>query len=287
MISEVMTRNVQTISPKDTVQHAAQLMDDLNVGALPVCDEEQLVGMITDRDITVRGVSSGLASDAMVDQIMSTDVRWCFEDQSVDEVMRQMSNTQIRRVPVISHDDAQRLIGIVSIGDVTTKADKDGAPFIEQTIKNISSPSEPDRSSPSNAHRSSSGAGTIAPSDTDTATGLVGSDYLSDTMNPGIEVSSTEDPSNMVEVTPDKLVNKNAPGSRSVRSTRTEVTSQSAQDRGVSVVHKAANKDSDTSTGETGESGAPGGIHTAGPSGGSGGPAGIAGSAGTDIGAKP
>ncbi|MGZ3237274.1 MAG: CBS domain-containing protein, partial [Burkholderiaceae bacterium] len=63
MVSEVMTRNVQFVSPQETVQRAAQLMDDLNVGALPVCDGERLVGMVTDRDITVRATSAGIAPD--------------------------------------------------------------------------------------------------------------------------------------------------------------------------------------------------------------------------------
>src|SRR5688572_9997764 len=123
MISEVMTRQVQFVTPQETVRRAAQMMDELNVGALPVCDGDRLVGVVTDRDITVRATSAGIApDDAVVDDVMSTDVRWCFEDQSVDEVLRQMANTQIRRVPVITHDDAHRLVGIVSLGDIATKS---------------------------------------------------------------------------------------------------------------------------------------------------------------------
>jgi len=147
-ISEVMTCNVQSISPRETLRRAAQLMDELNVGALPVCDGDRLVGMVTDRDITVRATSVGTApGDATVSDVMSVDVQWCFEDQSVDEVMKKMSSTQIRRVPVVSHDDARRLVGIVSLGDVATKAAADGGERqVSQTMEQVSLPSEPDLS---------------------------------------------------------------------------------------------------------------------------------------------
>jgi CBS domain-containing protein len=92
-VSEVMTRDVKVVAPNDTVRRAAQIMDDLNVGALPVCDGQILVGMITDRDITIRATAGGKAPDqARVSDVMSTDVRWCFEDDGVDEVIRKMSD---------------------------------------------------------------------------------------------------------------------------------------------------------------------------------------------------
>lgn len=140
-ISEVMTRNVRVVSPDDTLQAAAQVMDELNVGAVPVCNGKQLVGMITDRDITVRAVAGGLPADGTpVKDVMTEPVRWCFEDQDVDEVMQQMSDVQIRRVPVVDRD--KRLVGIVSLGDLATKHGAD----VEDTLERISSPSEPDRS---------------------------------------------------------------------------------------------------------------------------------------------
>ncbi|MDN4036390.1 CBS domain-containing protein [Massilia sp. YIM B02443] len=115
-IREVMTPDVRTISPQESVQRAAQMMDELNVGAIPVCDGERLVGMITDRDITVRSVAAGQAPDATrVADVMSTDVRTCTSDQEVDAVMHQMGDVQIRRVPVIDQA-SQRLVGIVSLG---------------------------------------------------------------------------------------------------------------------------------------------------------------------------
>ncbi|MFC0253915.1 CBS domain-containing protein [Massilia consociata] len=142
-VREVMTPDVQTISPKETVQRAAQLMDELNVGAIPVCDGDQLVGMITDRDITVRSVAAGQSPDqAFVGDVMSTDVRTCYSNQDIDEVLGTMGDVQIRRVPVID-EQSKQLVGIVSLGDLATKSSSDAA---EQALDEISTPSEPDRS---------------------------------------------------------------------------------------------------------------------------------------------
>jgi CBS domain-containing protein len=285
MVSEVMTRDVQWVSPQETVRRAAQMMDDLNVGALPVCDGERLVGMVTDRDITVRATSAGIApDDAVVDQVMSTDVRWCFEDQPLDEVMQQMADTQIRRVPVVSHDDAHRLVGIVSLGDIATRSDDQAQKQdVEQMVEKVSFPSEPDRSPRGTAAGATDGASGATGSDTGTATGLAGSDVLHDRMNPGVETSSTADPSDMVEVTPGDLVNRNAPGSATTSAIETGARAKAGQEKGV-VVRRTSSGSGDTTTGETG---APAGIDAAGPSGASGGTAGTAGSPGTGIGAKP
>jgi CBS domain-containing protein len=92
-IADVMTRDVQTVSPQESVRRAAELMDELNVGALPVCDGRKLLGMVTDRDITVRATSAGKPPEKVsVEEVMSGDVRWCFSDQAVDEVMQEMSD---------------------------------------------------------------------------------------------------------------------------------------------------------------------------------------------------
>jgi hypothetical protein len=97
--------------------------------------------MVTDRDIAVRGIAAGKApQSAHVDEVMSADVRWCFEDQSLDEVMAQMSDSQIRRVPVVSHDDQHRLLGIVSLGDLATRAAGADA-MVEQVVEQVSQPS--------------------------------------------------------------------------------------------------------------------------------------------------
>jgi CBS domain-containing protein len=142
-IQDVMTRDVRTISPQDSVQHAAQMMDELNVGAIPVCDGDRLVGMITDRDITVRSTAAGQAPDATrVVDVMSTDVRTCTTNQTVDEVLGQMAAVQIRRVPVLE-EHSHRIVGIVSLGDMATKH----SAGIDHALDEISSPAAPDRSS--------------------------------------------------------------------------------------------------------------------------------------------
>lgn len=140
-IKEIMTPDVQTISPEETVRRAAQMMDELNVGSIPVCDGNKLVGMITDRDITVRSTAAGQAPESTrVGDVMSTDVRTCYPDQSADEVLAQMGDVQIRRVPVVDQE-SHAIVGIVSLGDMATKH----AAQIDRALGEISSPSEPDR----------------------------------------------------------------------------------------------------------------------------------------------
>lgn len=141
-IQDVMTRDVRTISPDESVRRAAQLMDELNVGSIPVCDGQKLVGMITDRDITVRSTAAGQSPEqTRVADVMSTDVRTCTANQSVDEVLGQMGDVQIRRVPVID-EQSHQMVGIVSLGDMATKH----SAGIDHALDEISSPSEPDRS---------------------------------------------------------------------------------------------------------------------------------------------
>ena len=142
MIQDVMTRDVQSISPQETVQRAAQMMDELNVGAIPVLDGQKLVGMITDRDITVRSTAAGQApGQTRVGDVMSTDVRTCGPNQTVDEVLGQMGDVQIRRVPVVD-EQSNQVIGIVSLGDMAAKH----SAGIDHTLEEISTPAEPDRS---------------------------------------------------------------------------------------------------------------------------------------------
>lgn len=141
LISEIMTRDVMTVSPQESIRRAAQMMDELNVGAIPVCDGQKLVGMITDRDITVRAIAVGNSPEnTTVGEIMSSEVRWCFDDQAVDEVMEQMRDVQIRRIPVMDHH-TKNMVGIVSLGDLATKHSAE----VDRTLEKISSPSEPDR----------------------------------------------------------------------------------------------------------------------------------------------
>lgn len=139
-VADVMTRNVEVISPGASVREAARRMDELNVGALPVCDGRRLVGIITDRDITVRSTAAGEPPDrTRVQTIMTQDLRWCFDDTPVERAERMMSEVQIRRLPVVDHDG--NLIGMLSLGDLAT----DHAPGAGEALRRISEPSEPDR----------------------------------------------------------------------------------------------------------------------------------------------
>jgi CBS domain-containing protein len=139
-VADVMTRDVAVVRPDDAIRHAAQKMDELNVGVLPVCKGRRLVGMITDRDITVRATAAGrLPHEAKVEDAMSGDVRWCFEDASTAEVLDMMRQVQIRRVPVIDRD--KNLVGLVTLGDLATEEVR-GADI---ALRDISQPSRPDR----------------------------------------------------------------------------------------------------------------------------------------------
>lgn len=146
-VADVMTRGVRTLSPSDTLQLAAQAMDELNVGAIPVCDNERVVGMVTDRDITVRGVAQGCApGNTPLSAVMSRQVETCYEDESLESLTSKMSASQIRRVPVL--DRQQHLVGVVSLGDLAIRSDLDQA---GEALADISEPSEPDRSGTSSA----------------------------------------------------------------------------------------------------------------------------------------
>jgi len=121
-IQDVMSRDVKALSPEDTVHRAAQVMKEFDIGAVPVRDGDKLVGMITDRDITIRATAEGKdAAKTRIGDVMSTEVRTCKATQTVDEVLAEMGATQIRRVPVVDQD-THTLIGIVSLGDMAVKA---------------------------------------------------------------------------------------------------------------------------------------------------------------------
>jgi len=119
-ISDCMTRDVQLASPNDTIAEAARCMARIDAGALPVGDNDRLVGMITDRDIAIRAVAEGKGPDARVSEVMNAEVKYCFDDQEVDDVLHNMGDLQVRRMPVLNHD--KRLVGIVSLGDLAANS---------------------------------------------------------------------------------------------------------------------------------------------------------------------
>jgi CBS domain-containing protein len=134
-VSEVMTRDVQTVRPDQPVQQAASFMLSADAGSIPVTDGDRLIGMITDRDIAVRGVAKGHGPDTPVRELMSDDVICARADDDVDEIASKMSEAQVRRLPVI--DEQERLCGIVSLGDLSRQGDEDSA---TEALEGVSEP---------------------------------------------------------------------------------------------------------------------------------------------------
>jgi CBS domain-containing protein len=126
-VGEVMMRGVEVVAPGATLQEAAAKMRALDIGLLPVCDGDRLVGMLTDRDITVRATASGESPQAVtVQEVMTPDVVFCLADDDVELAIRLMEEYQVRRLPVL--DDAHRLVGMVSQGYISEHAHDDPAP---------------------------------------------------------------------------------------------------------------------------------------------------------------
>jgi CBS domain-containing protein len=124
-VREVMTSGAEVVSPDDTVKHAAVKMEALGIGPLPVCDGERLVGVLTDRDITVRIVASGRdPNNTPVREAMTAEIAYCFEDQDTKDAARIMKDRDIRRLPVLNK--SKRLVGIVSLGDLAASGEGKG-----------------------------------------------------------------------------------------------------------------------------------------------------------------
>lgn len=125
-IAECMTRDIEIVTPDQPIQEAAQFMLRADAGVMPVSEGDKLVGMVTDRDIAVRAVAEGLGPDTPVRDVMSGDVLFCFEDEEVEAVALKMSDSQVRRMPVLSRED-ERLVGIVSLGDISRSEQSEAA----------------------------------------------------------------------------------------------------------------------------------------------------------------
>ena len=124
-ISEVMTTDVETVSADQTAREAAAFMLRADAGSIPVCEGDRVIGMITDRDIAVRGVAEGRGPDTPVSELMSDGVICAHEDEDVKSVAQRMSDEQVRRLPVLDSDE--KLVGIVSLGDLTRETDGEAA----------------------------------------------------------------------------------------------------------------------------------------------------------------
>jgi len=134
-IANVMSRDVQLIKSGDTIRSAAALMKKIDAGLLPVTENDKLVGMITDRDIAIRGVAGGTGPDATVRDAMSAEVKYCYEDEDVAHVAENMAELQVRRLPVMNRD--KRLVGIVSLADLAIEG---SLPKTAKALHGISQP---------------------------------------------------------------------------------------------------------------------------------------------------
>ena len=134
-VNEAMTSDVKVAKPSQTICDAARLMAQIDVGVLPVGENDRLVGMITDRDIAIRAVGAGKGPQTPIREIMSREVMYCFEDDDLDDVVANMADIKVRRLPVLDHD--KRLIGILSLGDIALT---DGAGSAGSALCGISEP---------------------------------------------------------------------------------------------------------------------------------------------------
>ena len=137
-VSEAMTRDVRVANPNETIRDAARMMAEINAGSLPVGENDRLVGVITDRDIAVRAVAEGKAPTTKVRDIMSPEVLYCFDDQDLDDVARNMGDVKVRRLPVVNRD--KRLVGIISLGDLACHEDLETT---GDTVAQVSQPGGP------------------------------------------------------------------------------------------------------------------------------------------------
>jgi CBS domain-containing protein len=136
-LREIMSRDVYCTTPDTSLRQAASEMRQLDVGALPICDDDRLVGMVTDRDLVIRGLADGRDPDNdRVREVMTPGVTWCYEDDTVEEAARVMQREQIRRLPVL--DQSKRLVGIVSLGDLAVRSQND--PLSGHTLEQVSEP---------------------------------------------------------------------------------------------------------------------------------------------------
>ena len=126
LVKNEMTKNIEFVNPKTSLKEAAEKMKNLDIGVLPICENDLLLGILTDRDITIRSTAFGKdPNTTSVEEIMTPGVEWCFEDDNVEEVATKMERKKIRRLPVINRD--KKLVGILSIGDLVTRGSRNVA----------------------------------------------------------------------------------------------------------------------------------------------------------------
>ena len=140
-LREIMSHDVHVIPPETSLRHAAQKMKSWDVGSLPVCQNDKLIGVITDRDITIRAVAKGENPESCcVGDAMTNDLIYCYDDEDVDQAAKLMEQKQIRRLPVLERG-TQRLVGVVSLGDLATR--RRDAHLGGQVLQQVSQPNQP------------------------------------------------------------------------------------------------------------------------------------------------
>ena len=120
LLKDLMSPDVQFVSPEMTIGDAARKMRDGDFGMLPVAEDDRLIGAISDRDIAIRAVAKGLGADTKIRDVMSDGIAWTYDDDSVEQAAKIMSERQVRRLPVVNRD--KRLVGIVSLGDFAVES---------------------------------------------------------------------------------------------------------------------------------------------------------------------
>ena len=134
-IADIMTRSIATVQRDETLQAAARRMQEMDVGSLPVLDGKAVAGVVTDRDIAVRGVAEGMIpQESLVADVMTAEVSFCRADDTVEQAMAEMGDLQVRRLPVL--DAKNEIVGIVSLGDLATRQ----SAHTDETLREISTP---------------------------------------------------------------------------------------------------------------------------------------------------
>ena len=143
-LSEIMTREVEIIQPDDTLRLAAQKMRDRDIGFLPVCDGDSLMGVLSDRDITIRAFADGMDINVMLGRdLMTTPAIYCFDDQDVKDAAKLMGENQIRRLVILGRE-SERVVGVISLGDLARK----GIDVSGQVLQRVSEPDNQNQESP-------------------------------------------------------------------------------------------------------------------------------------------
>jgi len=140
-VSEAMTRQVKICTPGQSIREVARTMAEIDAGAMPVGENDRLIGMITDRDIAIRGVAQGKGPDTPVREVMSEHVEYCYDDEDLGRVAEGMADVRVRRLPVVNRE--KRLVGILSLGDVARKVDH--GELVAQAVAGVSMPGGPHR----------------------------------------------------------------------------------------------------------------------------------------------